>query len=90
MDVAKIKEKIPVDLIERLKVVSGTAEEEQQRQDYLQGICQRLMSDDIDFERYPVYFCIVDDENPNAAFVPGKKPKILDEKEGFIKKGKVG
>ena len=81
MDIAKIKEKIPADLIEELKVVSGTAEEEQQRQDYLQGICQRLMGDDIDFERYPVYFCVVDDKNPNAAFVPGKKPKILDEKD---------
>jgi hypothetical protein len=84
MDITKIKEKIPTDLIEELKVVSGTVEEEQQRQDYLQGICQRLMGDELDFERYPVFFCVVDNDTPNAAFVPGKKPEIIAEDDNKL------
>lgn len=79
MDVRKVKEKIPEEMYDTLKVLSGTPEEEQQRQDYLQKICQRLIGDEIDFERYPVYFCIVDSPVPNAAFVKGKKPTVYEE-----------
>lgn len=83
MDISKLKEKIPTVLYDKLKILNGTPEEEQQRQNYLQSICQRLIGDDLDFEQYPVFFCIVDDKNPNAAFVPGKTPKILDTENEF-------
>ncbi len=78
MDIQKIKAKILDEFYDKLKIISGTLEEEQQRQDFLQNICQRLIGDEIDFERYPVYFCIVDDQNPNAAFIPPKRAAILD------------
>lgn len=83
MEISKLKEKIPAKFFEEYKILSGSSEEEQQRQDYLQNICQRLIGEDLDFERYPVLFCIVDDKNPNAAFVPGKTPKILDTENEF-------
>ncbi|MBQ2811526.1 MAG: M48 family metalloprotease [Alphaproteobacteria bacterium] len=75
MDIRKIKEKIMPELYDELKILNGSEDEQQQRQDYLQGICQRLMADEFDFERYPVYFCIVDDKEPNAAFVPVARDK---------------
>lgn len=78
MDIQKIKAKVLDEFYDKLKIISGTLEEEQQRQDFLQNICQRLIGDEIDFERYPVYFCIVDDQNPNAAFIPPKRAVILD------------
>ena len=81
MNVQELKAKTPQFFHDDLKIMAGTPAEEQARQNYLQGICQRLIGDEIDFERYPVYFCIVDDDRPNAAFVPGKKPKIIDEKD---------
>lgn len=81
MDIRKVKEKISEQILEELKILDGTIEQEQQRQNYLQKICQRLIGDDLDFEKYPVYFCIVDDENPNAAFIPPKRPQILSPKD---------
>ena len=77
MDIQQLKKQILDDFYDQFKIVSGKPEEEQQRQDYLQNICQRLIGDELDFERYPVYFCIVDDPNPNAAFIPPKRATIL-------------
>ena len=79
MDIRKLKAKILDEFYDAHKIMSGTLQEEQQRQDYLQSICQRLIGDELDFERYPVYFCIVDDEQPNAAFIPPKRASKLEE-----------
>ncbi len=79
MDIRKLKAKILDEFYDAHKIMTGTLQEEQERQDYLQGICQRLMGNELDFEQYPVYFCIVDDKQPNAAFIPPKRAKKLEE-----------
>lgn len=53
-------------------------EQEQQVQDYLQGIAQRLIGDEWDFEAFPVYFAVSDNAGANAAFCPNPRYEMKD------------
>lgn len=81
MDLSEIKSYFSDDLIEEIKPLSLVSEKEQTVQNYLEKIAQRLIGDEWDFEKHPVYFAITDDKDPNAAFFANPKSRvdIVDE-----------
>ena len=69
MDILQIKEKLPKDFYDRYNLLYGSAEEEKKRSGYLLKIVENLFPAELDFNRYPVYFCIVDSREADATFI---------------------
>lgn len=78
MNVSELKTYFSEDFIEETRLLSLPPEQEQQVQDYLQGIAQRLIGDEWDFETFPVYFAVSDNASPNAAFCPNPRYEMKD------------
>lgn len=78
MNVSELKAYFSEDFIEETRLLSLLPEQEQQVQDYLQGIAQRLIGDEWDFEAFPVYFAVSDNAGANAAFCPNPRYEMKD------------
>lgn len=74
MLVTEMKQRMRADFEDKFRILTGTAEQEQQWQDYFQGICQRLLGPQINLEEHPIRFCVSDRNSVNAFYLPPQKP----------------
>lgn len=82
MDVEQLKKNLPSDLSDRIKIIDGSANDEQTRHNYLEKIAKLLFKNSFNLEQNPVFFCISENNDPDAAFAfSGKKRKNYDTKE---------
>lgn len=88
MNVSELKAYFSEDFIEETRLLSLLPEQEQQVQDYLQGIAQRLIGDEWDFEAFPVYFAVSDNAGANAAFCPNPRYEMKDGEYVKDKRGR--
>lgn len=87
MQIEEMKSYYKPETLEELRVMTLSPQDEEQVQQYLQTVAQRLIGDEWDFEQNPIWFTIVDNDNPNAAFVANHRYE-LDE-YGLPKKEKI-